>query len=189
MAGKTIGVLALQGAVTPHLEKIKAVGFTPQRVTSKESLAVCDRIILPGGESTTMLKLIDSSELWQPLLTFFKEKPTWGTCAGAILLAKKVINPAQRSFEVIDIQAERNAYGSQLDSFKTTLTVTGIDHQIEADFIRAPKLTALSNNVEVLAEHDGNEVMLRQGVTVVTSFHSELGNGLELHDWFCRTEF
>ena len=179
-----IGVLALQGAVKPHLEKIAALGAEGIRVTNVEDIARCDRMILPGGESTTMLKLIDSNRLWEPLLHFFKTKPTWGTCAGAILLAKKVLHPTQKSFEAIEIAAERNAYGSQLDSFKTSVTISPLEAPLEVDFIRAPKLSPLSDQVEVLSSYDGSAVCLRQKNILVSSFHAELGNSCELHRYF-----
>ncbi len=184
-----VGVLALQGAVTPHLQKIEALGATAVRVTNEAHLRSCDALILPGGESTTMLKLIASTALFEPLQAFFRQKPVWGTCAGAILLAAEVINPPQESFAAIQIRAERNAYGSQLDSFTTDVFFTPLNKQITVDFIRAPKIYPLSKTVETLAVHNGDIVCCRQNNIVVSTFHTELGASHDMHAWLIEHHF
>lgn len=179
-----VGVLALQGAVAPHLKMIKACGAEPVKVLDFESLNSVDKLILPGGESTTMLKLIVLNSLWHPLLNFFKTKPTWGTCAGAILLADTVTNPNQESFKVIDIKAQRNAYGSQLESFKSEIEIDGIVGKLEVDFIRAPKLLPLNEDVQILSKNKNDCIVLRQKNILVSSFHVELGQDTRLHQYF-----
>lgn len=180
----TVGVLALQGAITPHLRMLEGLGVPALRVTTPEHFDAIDRLILPGGESTTMLRLIDRADLWNPLLSFVQSKPVWGTCAGAILLAKEVHHPEQRSLKAIDIAAERNAYGSQLDSFKTTLQAPCLSAPIKVDFIRAPKLHPLSASVTVLAKNGDDPVLLQEKHILVSSFHVELGDDPELHRYF-----
>jgi 5'-phosphate synthase pdxT subunit len=179
-----VGVLSFQGAVNPHLRMLESLGVSAVRVTDTSSLNSCDRLIIPGGESTTMLKLIESNNLWQPLDNFLNSKPCWGTCAGAILLAKVVSNPTQKSFQKINIEAIRNAYGSQLDSFKTTLNIPEISPNLEVDFIRAPKLKRLDDSVKVLCAMNQDEVLLQQGHILVSSFHTELGQDTSLHKYF-----
>ena len=184
-----VGVLALQGAVTPHLQKIEALGATAVRVTTEAHLRNCDALIVPGGESTTMLKLIASNHLFDPLQAFFRTKPVWGTCAGAILLAAEVINPPQQSFAAIQVRAERNAYGSQLDSFTTDVLFSPLNKHITVDFIRAPKIYPLSQSVEVLASHNGTAVCCREGNIVVSTFHTELGASNDMHAWLIEDYF
>lgn len=182
------GVLALQGAITPHLQMLDKLGVDGVRVTGPEHLPGIERIILPGGESTTILKLLDRAGLWDDLVSFCRSNPVWGTCAGAILLAKEVYHPAQRSFKVMDISAERNAYGSQRESFKIPLRTNFLEREIEVDFIRAPRLRPLTSNVSVLAEHEGDSVLLRQGNLLVSAFHSELGADTSLHEYFLKLQ-
>lgn len=179
-----VGVLALQGAITPHCEMLHRLGVEAVRVTTPEHFEQIDRLILPGGESTTMLKLLDKTGLWAPLEKFVFQKPAWGTCAGAILLAQEVHHPSQRSLKRINIAAERNAYGSQRESFKTTLEVKGLEHPLEVDFIRAPKLSPLSSDIEVLSRHNGETVLMQKGNILVSSFHVELGTDASLHRYF-----
>jgi 5'-phosphate synthase pdxT subunit len=179
-----VGVLSFQGAVTPHLRMLESLGVNTVRVTDAQSLNQCDRLVIPGGESTTMLKLIESNNMWEPLDKFLDSRPCWGTCAGAILLAKKVSNPSQKSFQKINIEALRNAYGSQLDSFKAILNIPNISQNLEVDFIRAPKLRKLDDCVNVLCVHDQNEVLLQQNHILVSSFHTELGQDTSLHKYF-----
>lgn len=182
----TVGVLALQGCVTPHLEKLQHLEVASLPVRSAGDLAKIDGLILPGGESTTMLHLMKRGDLFSALCTFCSDKPCWGVCAGAILLAKEVVNPEQDSFGVIDIRATRNFYGSQLDSFTAPVKTTFASNSegISVDFIRAPKLEALKSNVAALAFHEGNPVMFEQDNVIVSSFHPELGESLEFHRYF-----
>ncbi len=163
-----IGVLALQGAVWPHRPHVEAAGGMFLPVKTPEDFARADGFILPGGESTTMLKLIDIFKLAPALQKEFAKKPVWGICAGAILMAKKVSNPAQFSFGLIDMDITRNGYGRQLDSI--VIDVDGYP----VSYIRAPVIQQVGSGVEVLAERDGKPIWVRQGPYMATTFHAEL---------------
>jgi pyridoxal 5'-phosphate synthase pdxT subunit len=162
-----IGVLALQGAVQPHKPHIEAAGAEFRAVKTPEEFDAADAFILPGGESTTMLKLIDAFELWDSLQRNFEKKPVWGICAGSILLAEKVTDPQQRSFGILPIAVQRNAYGRQLDSHHASIG----DYTVS--FIRAPVITD-PGTTEVLARHENNPVWVRMGKAMATTFHPEL---------------
>lgn len=188
------GVLALQGCVDPHLSLLQSLGVSTLKVRAPEELDDCDALILPGGESTTMLRLLHSCSLFEPLREFCQRHPVWGICAGSILMAQEVCSPQQESLEVMAIRAHRNYYGSQLQSFHTELTITGLELPMGADFIRAPRLEVLAGRarpsappVIVLAEHQGKSVLLRQGHLFASSFHVELGTDWRLHELFLRT--
>lgn len=179
---QAVGILALQGCVSPHEAMLDSLGAAHIKVRNPEDLKLCSSLIMPGGESTTILKLIDSRGLAEPIVDFAKHHPVWGICAGAILAAKDVKNPEQASLGLIDIAAHRNYYGSQLESFKISLsTPMG---EIEADFIRAPVLRPLSKDVQILACLKDQPVLMRQGRVLVSSFHTELGSNPELHRYF-----
>ena len=165
---RVIGVLALQGAVLPHKSHIEAAGGTFMPVKTVEDFARADAFILPGGESTTMLKLIDTFGLEASLRRAFADKPVWGICAGAILMAKKVSNPAQTSFALIDMDITRNAYGRQLAS--TVIAVDGYP----VSYIRAPVIERTGPDVRVLAARDGKPIWVQQGQYIATAFHPEL---------------
>ncbi|MDW3212493.1 MAG: pyridoxal 5'-phosphate synthase glutaminase subunit PdxT [Ilumatobacteraceae bacterium] len=185
-----IGVLALQGAFHSHQALLDGLGHRTLQVRTPADLARVDALVMPGGESTTMSKLLVTSELFDPLAARLADgMPAFGTCAGMILLAAEVLDgrPDQRSFGVIDISVQRNGYGRQLDSFETDLHVPGLG--IDADrfhgvFIRAPKVTRVGVDVEILAEHAGVPVLLRHGPITVASFHPELANDARLHAQF-----
>lgn len=185
-----IGVLALQGAFHSHQALLDGLGHRTLQVRTPADLARVDALVMPGGESTTMSKLLTTSELFDPLAARLADgMPAFGTCAGMILLAAEVLDgrPDQRSFGVIDISVQRNGYGRQLDSFETDLHVPGLG--IDADrfhgvFIRAPKVTRVGVDVEILAEHAGVPVLLRHGPITVASFHPELANDARLHAQF-----
>ena len=184
-----VGVLAFQGCIEPHVGLLRKLGVTPVRVVGIDTLATVSRLILPGGESTTMLKFLKEERFLEPLKQFCRTQPVWGICAGAILLAQEVCSPLQESLGVIDIRATRNFYGSQLDSFKTHLFIEPLDRTMEVDFIRAPKLEALNTTVQTLAhipaeKSDGAPVMFRQKSVLVTAFHTELGDDTGLHEYF-----
>ena len=164
----TIGVLALQGAVEPHRAHVEACGAEFAPVKTAADLAQVDGLILPGGESTTMLKLIERFGLWDNLNTFFKTKPTWGICAGSILLAEKVLNPEQKSFGVLPMSVERNGYGRQIDSH-----ITQIDGY-DVSLIRAPVIKELDKSAQILASHDGDPVWVRKDHIMASTFHPEL---------------
>lgn len=164
----TIGVLALQGAVEPHRPHIEACGAAFVAVKKAEELQAIGGLILPGGESTTMLKLIERFGLWDALNDFFKTKPVWGICAGSILLAEKVMSPQQKSFGILPMSVERNGYGRQIDSHIST--VDGY----EVSFIRAPVITKVSDDLKILASQDGTPVWVQKGHVMASTFHPEL---------------
>jgi len=183
-----VGVLAVQGAVREHLEALQRVGADAQPVRTPEEIAVCEALILPGGESTTIGKLMDRYGLLQPVTDFVASgKPLLGTCAGMILMAKKVgaAGEDQPSLAVMDITVERNAFGRQIDSFEADLDVEGIDGpSIRAVFIRAPIIMAVGPEVQVLARHNGHVVAARQGRMLALSFHPELTSDSRIHQYF-----
>ena len=184
-----IGVLALQGAFESHQERLNDLGVASIQVRQPADLDRVDALVMPGGESTTMSKLLVSSGLFDPIAERLASgMPVFGTCAGMILLATEVLDgrPDQRSFGVIDITVQRNGYGRQRDSFETEISVPGLDGErpFHGVFIRAPKVVRVGSDVEVLAEHDGVPVLLRQGPVTVASFHPELAGDHRLHAQF-----
>lgn len=185
-----IGVLALQGAFHSHQELLNRIGTPTRQVRTPADLEQVDALVMPGGESTTMSRLLATSELFDPIAARLASgMPVFGTCAGMILLASEVLDgrPDQRSFGAIDISVQRNGYGRQVDSFETELHVPelGIDEgTFHGVFIRAPKVTRVGVGVEVLAEHNGVPVLLRHGAVTVASFHPELADDPRLHARF-----
>jgi 5'-phosphate synthase pdxT subunit len=182
-----VGVLALQGAFDAHELLLADVGAHTRQVRTPADLAAVDALVMPGGESTTMSKLLASAGLFEPIADRLRTgMPVFGTCAGMILLASDVLDarPDQRWFGAIDVAVRRNGYGRQLDSFETELTVDGLDASFHGVFIRAPKVVGVGAGVEVLAEHEGIPVLLRQGRTTVASFHPELTRDARLHERF-----
>ncbi|RMG45338.1 MAG: pyridoxal 5'-phosphate synthase glutaminase subunit PdxT [Candidatus Dadabacteria bacterium] len=178
------GVLALQGCINPHLRLLSAIGVNAIKVRDINELKQCDRLIIPGGESTTMLTLLKKVSLFEALREFCLTKPVWGICAGAILLAKEVRNPSQESLAVMNIAATRNYYGCQLDSFKALVTLKEPELQTKVSFIRAPALKPLSAEVRTLASHNGLGVHYREGNLMASAFHIELGDETALHRYF-----
>lgn len=194
VAGKTkVGILALQGAVDPHSRALEKVGAKAIAVRKAEHLEGLSGIILPGGESTTMIHLLRLNLLWEPLKQFLELKPVFGVCAGAILLAKKVTHPSQLSLEQMDIDVERNAYGRQSQSFCAELTPTKewSGMPMEGVFIRAPRIVRVGPAVRTLLEHEGEPVMVEEGKRLAATFHPELTETLAVHHYFvtkCETE-
>ena len=186
-----IGVLALQGAFESHQQRLDELGVATRQVRTPGELAGVDALVMPGGESTTMSKLLVTSGLFDPIAERLSSGlPVFGTCAGMILLAGEVLDgrPDQRSFAAIDIAVQRNGYGRQLDSFETELDVAGVDGgPFHGVFIRAPKVTRVGPDVEVLAAHEGVPVLLRRGPITVASFHPELAGDHRLHAQFLNT--
>lgn len=183
-----IGILALQGAVGEHASVIAELDAEPVEVRRPEHLAGIDAIVMPGGESTTMSMLLESSELFAPLRQHLRDGlPAFGTCAGMILLASEVLDGRtdQRSFGVLDVAVRRNAFGRQVDSFEADLEVTGLaGGRFPAVFIRAPVVERTGEDVEVLASVDGAPVLVRQGAVLAAAFHPELSGDLRLHQLF-----
>ena len=187
---KRVGVLALQGDFAAHGAALERAGAEPVFVRDEEQLAEIDGLVIPGGESTTMLKLLHYDGLMQPLARFGHEKPVFGTCAGAILLASEVSHPNQESLALMDLGVERNGYGRQLDS-----RVTRIDPEpefeqrsgegtIEAVFIRAPIIRRVGPQAKVLARYHGDPVLVEQGRHLVATFHPELTKDSRVHALF-----
>jgi len=181
---KRIGVLALQGDFEAHERALRSAGAEPVEVRSAGQLAGIDALIIPGGESTTMLKLIDSEGMFEPLREFGATHPVFGTCAGAILLASEVRNPPQASLGLMDIGVERNAYGRQLDSRIARLEPEGLDSDMEAVFIRAPIIRRVGEDAKVLARYNGDPVLVEQGRHMVATFHPELTGDARVHKLF-----
>jgi 5'-phosphate synthase pdxT subunit len=180
---KTVGILALQGDFDAHAKAIEQAGGRAVEVRTREEMDACDGLVLPGGESSTMLRLLEYENLVEPLRAFGEKKPIYGTCAGAILLAKGVSHPAQMSLGLMDIDVERNAYGRQIDSRITKLDVAGED-AFEAVFIRAPIIRRAGPDVHVIAKYNGDPVWAEQGLHMVTTFHPELAHDLRVHRRF-----
>jgi pyridoxal 5'-phosphate synthase pdxT subunit len=183
-----VGVLALQGAFREHREVLDALGVEAVEVRTPEQLGALDALILPGGESTTMSKLLDTAGLREPLAGLLGEGlPVLGTCAGMILLAREVVDGRadQHPFGVIDVTVRRNAYGRQRDSFEAGLDVVGLaGGAFPGVFIRAPRIESVGDDVDVLARYDGHAVLARQRRIWVASFHPELAGDLRLHEQF-----
>ena len=180
---KTVGILALQGDFEAHAKAIEKAGARAIEVRTREEMAQCDGLILPGGESSTMLKLLDYENLLEPLREFGEQKPIYGTCAGAILLAKHVTHPEQMSLGLMDIDVERNGYGRQIDSRIAKLDLNG-DGAFEAVFIRAPIIRRAGEGVHVIAKYNGDPVWAEQGKHMVTTFHPELTGDARVHRQF-----
>jgi len=184
-----IGVLALQGAFAAHVDTLTRLGATASEVRTPRDLSSLDGLVMPGGESTTMSKLLTSSGLFDDLKGMISDGfPVFGTCAGMILLATEVLDgrPDQRWFGAIDITVRRNGYGRQVDSFESDLDVIGLDSPFHAVFIRAPLVTAFGDHVQVLATYDDHVVVARQGNIIVAAFHPELTDDGRLHAQFLQ---
>lgn len=182
----TVGILALQGDFEAHAGALTRAGATPLEVRKAEQLELIDALVIPGGESTSMLKLMAYYNLFEPLRLFGQRKPVFGTCAGAILLASEVLNPAQSSLALVDLTIERNAYGRQLDSRVATLgghTLPGAP-ELEAVFIRAPIIRRVGPGGRILARYNGDPVLVDFGTHLVATFHPELSRDQRIHALF-----
>ncbi len=186
-----VGVLALQGASRRHAEALAALGAHPVEVRTPEDLSGVEGLVLPGGESTTMSRLLALSGLFDPIAERLAAgMPAFGTCAGLILLAGEVLDgrPDQRSFGLLDVAVRRNAFGRQVDSFETDLSVDGLGGgAFPAVFIRAPVVERVGEGVDVLASVGSHPVLCRQGPVLAAAFHPELSDDLRLHELFLAT--
>jgi len=180
----TIGVLALQGAYEAHAAMLRQLGATAVLVRKPEQLADLDGLIIPGGESTTFLKHLERAGFFDVLSAFVRNKPTFGTCAGAILLAKDVANPPQPSLAAMDIAVERNFYGRQNDSVILHNETTLPGGPLEMVYIRAPRISHAGPAVETIARRDADPALVRQGHLLAATFHPELGHDLRIHTLF-----
>ncbi len=179
-----IGVLALQGDFEAHRKAIERAGGEAREVRKAADLDLVDGLIIPGGESTTMLELLKLEHLFEPLRRFGTAKPIFGTCAGAILLASEVLNPPQQSLGLMDFTVERNGYGRQIDSRIARLDIEG--HPAEAVFIRAPIIRRISPAANVLASYRGAPVLVEQGNHLAATFHPELSENSQVHSHFVQ---
>ncbi len=183
----TIGVLALQGAFRAHVDRLRAVGADAVEVRTPAQLAAVDALVMPGGESTTMSNLLGSTALFDPIAERLGDGlPVFGTCAGMILLADKILDGRddQRHFGVLDITVRRNGYGRQIDSFETELALDTDAEPFRGVFIRAPRVEAVGPDVEVLSWYDGDPVLVRHGRLLAACFHPELTDDVRLHAQF-----
>jgi 5'-phosphate synthase pdxT subunit len=187
---KRIGVLALQGDFEAHAKALVRAGAENCYIRTSRELASVDALVIPGGESTTMLRLMEADGMLEALEQFGRRKPIFGTCAGAILLAREVSNPPQASLGLVDIGVERNAYGRQLDSRVARIqpapefqcrTQPG---ELEAVFIRAPIIRRVGTSARVLASYNGDPVLVAQGQHLVATFHPELTDDPRVHQYF-----
>ncbi|MEO8028527.1 MAG: pyridoxal 5'-phosphate synthase glutaminase subunit PdxT [Bryobacteraceae bacterium] len=176
----TVGILALQGDYEAHARAVTRAGATALEVRTIADLDATDGLILPGGESTTMLKILHEENLFDALKNY--PKPMFGTCAGAILMAKEVSNPKQESLGLMDIAVERNAYGRQLDSRVTKIDYEG--GELEAVFIRAPIIRHTNGSVKTLASYNGDPVLVEEGRFLVATFHPEMTADRRIHSYF-----
>ena len=173
-----VGVLALQGAFDAHVRSFEACGVTASLVRKPRDLEGADALAMPGGESTTMFRLLVTSGLKDPLAKLLRNNmPVFGTCAGMILLGSSHLR-------AIDIDVDRNAYGRQIDSFETDIDFLGLGEPFHAMFVRAPKVTRVGKGVEVLASHEGDVVACASGSVLVSAFHPELTADTRIHQWF-----
>ena len=181
-----IGVLAIQGDYASHAEALIESGSEPVEVRKPDELTDLDGLILPGGESTTMLRFLQKLHFFEALEGFCGSKPVFGTCAGAILLAREVRKPAQKSLGVLDAVVERNAYGRQIDSAILTKETILLGGPLEMVFIRAPRIVEIGAGVEVLALRDGYPTLVRQGRVLAATFHPELSSDRRVHQLFVK---
>jgi len=179
-------VLALQGAFAAHAEVLRELGAEVRFVRRPDQLAEVDALVIPGGESTTFLWHLEREGFFDVLKDFVATKPTFGTCAGAILLAKEVRNPAQKSLAVMDIAIERNAYGRQNDSRILMAETVLPGGPMETVYIRAPRIVSVGSGVTVLAEREGSPVLVREGHLLAATFHPELSQDRRVHEEFLR---
>ena len=181
-----IGILALQGDFARHKETLKALGQETVLVRTEKELNPCAGLIIPGGESTTLTKLLKKHLLWDKILRFAEKRPIFGTCAGLIILSKQTVNEQVETLGLIDIITERNAYGRQVDSFIDELDIklSGKDDKFEGVFIRAPKIVSIGDGVSPLAWHQQDIVMVEQNNILAAAFHPELTNDTKIHEYF-----
>ncbi len=180
----TIGVLALQGDFDAHRQALERLGVRTMLVRKPEELDGIDGLVIAGGESSTFLKFLEREGFLEKLRDFVSTKPAFGTCAGAILLAKEVLNPSQPSLGALDIAIRRNAYGRQIDSSIMMSPTTLGSEPLEMVFIRAPRIERTGKSVEVLAEREDHPVLVRDGKILAATFHPELSSDLRVHQLF-----
>jgi 5'-phosphate synthase pdxT subunit len=181
---RRIGVLALQGDFEAHERALARAGAEAVQVRTAGELESVDALVIPGGESSTMLKLLNETSLKEPLQRYAERKPVFGTCAGAILVAREVTNPVQEGLGLMDIEVERNAYGRQMDSRIVRIPAELPGGDLEAVFIRAPIIRRAGPEARVLASYNGDPVLVEQGRHLVATFHPELTEDNRIHELF-----
>jgi 5'-phosphate synthase pdxT subunit len=192
MAVKTVGVLALQGDFEAHGRALSQAGARPVYVRTAEQLVDIDALVMPGGESTTMLKLLNNENMMQPLVEFARQKPVLATCAGVILLAREVSHPVQECLGILDLAVERNGYGRQIDSRIVELEPTDdflartSEGKLEAVFIRAPVIHSVGPKARVLASYLDHPVLVEQDQHLAATFHPELTRDIRVHQLFLK---
>jgi 5'-phosphate synthase pdxT subunit len=182
-----VGVLGLQGDVREHARALEAAGAAAVVIKHPHEVADVDALVLPGGESTTISKLLHRFELLEPVSAAARGgTPVYGTCAGMILMAREIVGRERvpHGLELMDVTVRRNAYGRQLDSFEADLGITGLDEPFRAVFIRAPAVERVGDGVDVLATWDGRPVLVRQGRMLASSFHPEMTGDARVHELF-----
>ncbi len=186
MVMKNVGVLALQGAFAKHVEVLHSLGVNAVEVRKPADLDSCDGLIIPGGESTTILLNMQFIQFDKAIETFAKTHPVFGTCAGLILMAKEIIDDPRTPFDLIDVAVERNAFGRQAESFSTTVDFQSQKgkKKVKGLFIRAPRIRRVGEGVEVLATLEQEPVVVRQGFHMASTFHPELMADATLHSYF-----
>ncbi|PLV56608.1 pyridoxal 5'-phosphate synthase glutaminase subunit PdxT [Thermotoga sp. SG1] len=184
-----IGVLGVQGDVREHVEALHKLGVETLIVKLPEHLDMVDGLILPGGESTTMIRILKEMNMDEKLVEKINDGlPVFATCAGVILLARRINNYKQEKLGVLDVTVERNAYGRQVESFETFIEIPAIGKDpFRAIFIRAPKIVETGQSVEILAYHEGDPVLVKEGKILASTFHPELTDDLRLHRYFLET--
>jgi len=190
MGRLTIGVLALQGAFAKHIEMLRQLDVDITEVRKPADLERCDGLIIPGGESTTIMRQIRYIGLADKLVAFAEKKPIFGTCAGLILMSKEILADQMIPFSIIDVAVERNAFGRQVESFSHEVKVV-LDHpkqpvDFRAVFIRAPRIKECGSDVKVLASFEGEPVLIQQGKHLGSTFHPELTDDAAIHRYFLR---
>ncbi len=180
----TVGVLALQGAFAKHQDALERLGVTTLQVRKPVDLLLCDGLIIPGGESSTIFRQMKYIELINPLLEFAKTKPIFGTCAGLILMSKKIMNFPLEPFGILDVVVERNAYGRQIASFSTEIDIPTLLNKCDALFIRAPRIVQCGPDVQILATYEDEPVLVQQGHHLGATFHAELTTDTVVHEYF-----
>ncbi len=182
IANLTVGVLALQGSFEAHQQSLEQLVINVRLIRHAEDLSTIDALIIPGGESTTLLELLERDGFfWEKLQQFTHKKPCLGTCAGAILLSSAVENPTQNCLGALEMTVKRNAYGRQLQSAIQVVKCEFDNSLLELVFIRAPQIVKTGTNIQVLAEYNGEPVWVKQGKTMATTFHPELTSDLKVY--------
>lgn len=183
---RTIGVLGVQGDYAMHQKSLKRLGVNAPNIRYAEELAVCDGLVIPGGESTTFVKLLKKTGLFEALIDFNREKPIMGTCAGLITLATKLVNHDMETLGLIDLTVERNGYGRQVDSFIDNVSVPELHAEVEGFFIRAPRIHALGEGTQALGFHKDEVVMAGNRRVLALTFHPELTQDVSIHRFFLQ---